>query len=55
MAGADQAGGLAKIARRPGHLVQLDESLRDREVLAEGTNQFLATQLDEARRQLVLN
>jgi len=33
----------------------IDESLRDREVLAEGTNQFLATQLDEARRQLVLN
>jgi polysaccharide chain length determinant protein (PEP-CTERM system associated) len=33
----------------------IDESLRDREVLAEGTNEFLATQLDEARRQLVLN
>ena len=33
----------------------IDESLRDREVLAEGTSQFLATQLDEARRQLVLN
>ncbi len=33
----------------------IDESLRDREVLAEGTNQFMATQLDEARRQLVLN
>lgn len=33
----------------------IDESLRDREVLAEGTNQFLSTQLDEARRQLVLN
>jgi polysaccharide chain length determinant protein (PEP-CTERM system associated) len=32
----------------------IDESLRDREVLAEGTSQFLATQLDEARRQLVL-
>ena len=32
----------------------IDESLRDREVLAEGTTQFLATQLDEARRQLVL-
>jgi polysaccharide chain length determinant protein (PEP-CTERM system associated) len=31
----------------------IDESLRDREVLAEGTSQFLATQLDEARRQLV--
>ena len=33
----------------------IDESLRDREVLADGTNQFLSTQLDEARRQLVLN
>ncbi len=33
----------------------IDESLRDREVLAEGTNQFLIAQLDEARRQLVLN
>ncbi len=32
----------------------IDESLRDREVLAEGTSQFLATQLDESRRQLVL-
>jgi len=32
----------------------IDESLRDREILAEGTSQFLATQLDEARRQLVL-
>lgn len=31
----------------------IDESLRDREVLAEGTSQFLATQLDDARRQLV--
>ena len=32
----------------------INESLRDREVLAEGTSQFLSTQLDEARRQLVL-
>ena len=32
----------------------IDESLRDREILAEGTSQFLSTQLDEARRQLVL-
>jgi uncharacterized protein involved in exopolysaccharide biosynthesis len=31
----------------------IDESLRDREVLAEGTNQFLETELQEARRQLV--
>lgn len=33
----------------------IDESLRDREVLAEGTNQFLEAQLEEARRQLVDN
>jgi polysaccharide chain length determinant protein (PEP-CTERM system associated) len=31
----------------------IDESLRDREVLAEGTNQFLEAQLEDARRQLV--
>jgi len=31
----------------------IDESLRDREVLAEGTNQFLESQLEDARRQLV--
>ena len=30
----------------------IDENLRDREVLAEGTDQFLETQLNEARRQL---
>src|SRR5690349_20362167 len=33
----------------------IDESYRDREVLATGTSEFLSTQLDEARRQLVLN
>ena len=31
----------------------IDESMRDREVLAEGTSQFLGTQLDEARRELM--
>jgi polysaccharide chain length determinant protein (PEP-CTERM system associated) len=31
----------------------IDESLRDREVLAEGTNQFLESQLEDSRRQLV--
>ena len=31
----------------------IEENLRDREVLAEGTNQFLESQLDEARRRLV--
>ena len=33
----------------------IDESLRDREVLAEGTNQFLEAQLEDARRQLIEN
>jgi uncharacterized protein involved in exopolysaccharide biosynthesis len=33
----------------------IDESLRDREVLAEGTNQFLEAQLEEARRLLLDN
>jgi polysaccharide chain length determinant protein (PEP-CTERM system associated) len=31
----------------------IDENLRDREVLAEGTNQFLEAQLEDARRRLV--
>ena len=31
----------------------IDESLRDREVLAQGTNQFLESQLDQTRRQLI--
>jgi polysaccharide chain length determinant protein (PEP-CTERM system associated) len=42
-----------RVTERLGSLF-IDESLRDREVLAEGTSQFLSTQLDEARRQLVL-
>jgi polysaccharide chain length determinant protein (PEP-CTERM system associated) len=33
----------------------IDESLRDREVLAEGTNQFLESQLEDARRRLIEN
>lgn len=33
----------------------LDENLRDREVMAEGTNKFLETQLEDARRRLVDN
>jgi polysaccharide chain length determinant protein (PEP-CTERM system associated) len=33
----------------------IDESLRDREVLAEGTSQFLEAQLEDARRQLIEN
>lgn len=43
-----------RVTERLGSLF-IDESLRDREILAKGTNEFLATQLDEARRQLVLN
>jgi polysaccharide chain length determinant protein (PEP-CTERM system associated) len=31
----------------------IDESLRDREVLSEGTNQFLESQLEDARRRLM--
>src|SRR5215203_4232794 len=31
----------------------IDESLKDREALAEGTNQFLEAQLEDARRRLV--
>jgi polysaccharide chain length determinant protein (PEP-CTERM system associated) len=33
----------------------IDESLKDRELLAEGTNQFLESQLADARRQLIDN
>jgi len=33
----------------------IDESLRDREVLAEGTDQFLEAQLEDARRRLIDN
>lgn len=33
----------------------IDESLRDREVLADGTNQFLESQLEDARRRLIEN
>lgn len=31
----------------------IDESLRDREVLAQGTNQFLQSQLEETRQRLI--
>lgn len=33
----------------------IEENLRDREILAEGTDQFLESQLEEARRQLLAN
>jgi polysaccharide chain length determinant protein (PEP-CTERM system associated) len=42
-----------RVTERLGSLF-IDESYRDREVLAQSTSEFLATQLDEARRQLVL-
>ena len=51
---ADDPRVAARVTERLGSLF-IDESLRDREILAEGTNAFLATQLDDARRQLVLN
>ena len=43
-----------RVTERLGSLF-IDESLRDREVLADGTTDFLATQLDEAQRRLVAN
>lgn len=33
----------------------IEENIRDREILAEGTDQFLESQLEEARRQLLEN
>ena len=41
-----------RVTERLGSLF-IDESYRDREVLAQSTSEFLSTQLDEARRQLV--
>jgi polysaccharide chain length determinant protein (PEP-CTERM system associated) len=41
-----------KVAERLASLF-IEENLRDREVQAEGTNQFLDSQLEEARRRLV--
>lgn len=41
-----------RVAERLGSFF-IDESLRDREVLAEGTSQFLESQLEDARRRLV--
>jgi len=43
-----------RVTERLGSLF-IDESLRDREVLAEGTTEFISTQLDEAQRKLVEN
>jgi polysaccharide chain length determinant protein (PEP-CTERM system associated) len=41
-----------KVTERLGRLF-IDENLRDREMLAEGTSQFLESQLEDARRRLV--
>ena len=41
-----------RVTERLGSLF-IDESLRDREVLADGTTEFISTQLDEAQRKLV--
>jgi polysaccharide chain length determinant protein (PEP-CTERM system associated) len=41
-----------RVTERLGSLF-IDESYRDREVLAQSTSEFLSTQLDDARRQLV--
>ena len=41
-----------RVTERLGSLF-IDESYRDRELLAQSTSDFLTTQLDEARRQLV--
>jgi polysaccharide chain length determinant protein (PEP-CTERM system associated) len=41
-----------KVTERLASLL-IEESLRDREVLAEATNEFLETQLEDARRRLV--
>jgi polysaccharide chain length determinant protein (PEP-CTERM system associated) len=41
-----------RVTERLGSLF-IDESYRDREVLAQSTSEFLSTQLDESRRQLV--
>ena len=51
---ADDPRVAMRVTERLGSLF-IDESLRDREILAQGTSDFLATQLDEARRELVLN
>ena len=43
-----------RVTERIGSLF-IDESLRDREVLADGTTEFISTQLDEAQRKLIEN
>lgn len=47
----DEPRTVMKVTERLASLF-IEENLRDREVLAEGTNQFLEAQLDDARRRL---
>src|SRR4051812_48915935 len=49
---SDEARTAMRVTERLASLF-IEESLRDREVLAEGTNQFLEAQLEDARRRLV--
>ncbi len=49
---ADDPRTAMRVTERLGSLF-IDESHRDREVLAQGTSEFLSNQLDDARRQLV--
>ena len=49
---ADDPRVAMRVTERLGSLF-IDESYRDREILAQSTSEFLGTQLDEARRQLV--
>jgi polysaccharide chain length determinant protein (PEP-CTERM system associated) len=49
---SDQPQTAMKVTERLASLF-IEENLRDREVLAESTNQFLETQLEDARRRLV--
>jgi polysaccharide chain length determinant protein (PEP-CTERM system associated) len=49
---SDEPRTAMRVAERLASLF-IEENLRDREVLAEGTNQFLEAQLEEARRRLI--
>ena len=49
---ADEPRTAMQVVERLGSLF-IEENLRDREVLAEGTNQFLEAQLEDARRRLI--
>ena len=49
---ADDARTAMQVTQRLTSLF-IEENLRDREVLAEGTNQFLTSQIEDVRRQIV--